>query len=162
MFISSIFIVIFQAPNNQIVYTIMNSKTAEFYFYLDPKTGHIYLKQCTTGKELLFVVILYLLLHLASNFEFDDFSYLILSFNLHLVWINSGNLFWYLFVKFNVTATDRGFPALSYNAIINVEIKECPKCKTNLHSPRFFAPIYFVNIREGNYSKTNLNLIQVI
>uniref|UniRef100_K1QE50 Protocadherin Fat 1 n=1 Tax=Magallana gigas TaxID=29159 RepID=K1QE50_MAGGI len=105
------------APNNQIVYTIINSKTAEFYFYLDPKTGHIYLKQCTTGKELLFV--------------------------------------------FNVTATDRGFPALSDNAIINVEIKGCPKCKTNLHSPRFFAPIYFVNIREGNYSKTNLNLIQI-
>ncbi|XP_052689553.1 protocadherin Fat 4-like [Crassostrea angulata] len=105
------------APNNQIVYTIINSKTAEFYYYLDPKTGHIYLKQCTTGKELLFV--------------------------------------------FNVTATDRGFPALSDNAIINVEIKECPKCKTNLHSPRFFAPIYFVNIREGNYSKTNLNLIQI-
>lgn len=75
----------------------MNSKTAEFYFYLDPETGHVYLKQCTTGKEILFAVIVYFMLHLASNFEFDDFSYLIFLFNLHLV--NSGNLFCYLIYK---------------------------------------------------------------
>lgn len=94
---------------------------------------------------------------------FDHFSQLILM-NVNFKRIHFSILVIYfsiLFLKFNVTATDRGFPALSNHAIIYVEFKGCPNCKTNLHSPRFFAPVYFVNIQEGNYSKNNLNLIQV-
>eukprot|EP00105_Crassostrea_gigas_P030808 XP_011453260.1 PREDICTED: protocadherin-like wing polarity protein stan [Crassostrea gigas] len=62
---------------------------------------------------------------------------------------------------FNITATDGGSPPLSDHALVDVEVKGCPKCRTNINSPRFFAPVYFVNIKEGEYSKNNLHLIQV-
>lgn len=67
----------------------------------------------------------------------------------------------FLFHKFNITATDGGSPPLSDHALVDVEVKGCPKCRTNINSPRFFAPVYFVNIKEGEYSKNNLHLIQV-
>lgn len=92
---------------------------------------------------------------------FDHFSHLIVV-NVFLKRIYFSIIYFgILFFKFNVTATDAGFPALSDHAIIYVEFKGCPHCKVNLHSPRFFAPIYFVNVQEGNYSKNNLNLVQV-
>uniref|UniRef100_K1PY39 Protocadherin Fat 4 n=1 Tax=Magallana gigas TaxID=29159 RepID=K1PY39_MAGGI len=62
---------------------------------------------------------------------------------------------------FNITATDGGSPPLSDHALVDVEVKGCPKCRTNINSPRFFAPVYFVNIKEGEYSKNNLHLIQI-
>lgn len=58
-FAINLYIFFFQPPNNKIVYTITNSKIAEYYFYLDSETGRIYLKQCTTGKDNRFVVIIF-------------------------------------------------------------------------------------------------------
>lgn len=68
----------------------------------------------------------------------------------------------FLFRKFNITASDVGSPPLSDHALVDVKVNGCPKCRTNLNSPRFFAPVYFVNIKEGDYSRNNQQLIQAI
>ncbi|XP_062617608.1 cadherin-99C-like [Saccostrea cucullata] len=64
-----------------------------------------------------------------------------------------------------ITATDGGTPPLRGQATLVINIKESPyandSCASNLYSPVFTAPLYFVNVLEGDYSLSNKLLIQI-
>lgn len=61
-----------------------------------------------------------------------------------------------------IRATDNG--GLSDTGTVTVHVNRNlndSKCQANLNSPRFFAPVYFVNIKEGDCSRKNQQLIQI-
>ncbi|XP_052689556.1 cadherin-99C-like isoform X1 [Crassostrea angulata] len=62
-----------------------------------------------------------------------------------------------------ITATDNGGLSDTGTVTVNVMNRSLndSKCSTNLNSPRFLAPVYFVNIKEGDYSLNDKQLIQV-
>eukprot|EP00105_Crassostrea_gigas_P028827 XP_011450598.1 PREDICTED: cadherin EGF LAG seven-pass G-type receptor 2 [Crassostrea gigas] len=62
-----------------------------------------------------------------------------------------------------ITATDNGGLSDTGTVTVNVMNRNLndSKCSTNLNSPRFLAPVYFVNIKEGDYSLNDKQLIQV-
>ena len=84
---------------------------------------------------------------------------------------------WFIFLnQLTITArdngglTDTGTVTVSINRnIFDPELdKNCSSylspndtCDSNRHSPEFSAPIYFVNIQEGNYSAGHINLTEV-
>ncbi|XP_061181977.1 cadherin-99C-like isoform X2 [Saccostrea echinata] len=65
-----------------------------------------------------------------------------------------------------VTATDGGTPPLRGHATLVINIQDSPyandSCASNLYSPIFTAPLYFVNVLEGDYSINNQLLIQIL
>ncbi|XP_062616202.1 cadherin-23-like [Saccostrea cucullata] len=68
--------------------------------------------------------------------------------------------------KLQIIATDEGIPPLLGQGTVIVNIIDSPytneSCETNLHPPIFTAPLYFVNVLEGDYSFNNQLLLQII
>ncbi|XP_062595025.1 cadherin EGF LAG seven-pass G-type receptor 3-like, partial [Saccostrea cucullata] len=65
-----------------------------------------------------------------------------------------------------IIATDQGTPPLQGQATLTVQIQFSPysndSCEFNIYPPIFTAPLYFVNILEGNYTKNNQFLVQIL
>ncbi|XP_061182374.1 protocadherin Fat 4-like [Saccostrea echinata] len=67
--------------------------------------------------------------------------------------------------KLQIIATDEGIPPLLGQGTVIVIITDSPysnnSCESNIYAPIFTAPLYFVNILEGDYSMKNQLLLQV-
>nr|XP_022314372.1 cadherin EGF LAG seven-pass G-type receptor 3-like [Crassostrea virginica] len=119
---------------NQVTYSMVTDSTGNSLFRLDSNSGQITLINSLTA---------------------DDAPQYVLTITAR----DNGGL------------TDTGTVTVSINRnIFDPELdKNCSSylspndtCDSNRHSPEFSAPIYFVNIQEGNYSAGHINLTEVL